>query len=281
MLHSFQYHHLKYVMDEETKSFIISIDRPSKQNALGKKTLLEIKNILEKIACQSEISTIFIRGEGEGLSEGIDEEELKKWNLSEFNELNESLKKIVMAMLFLPQIIVVDLGNRAKGHALELSLGADVRIAREDAHIEFDFLSKGICPGSGGIACLQRLIGHSKARFWILSSHKLSPKEIKESNFVHQTYGDNREESVKTLLACLHRNAPVCRVQAKRSLLEAFLEPFDKAISREAEFARAAHFCEDWRGAAQNTGGLSLKNFTSLKEMKTIIRMMTEKGLVA
>ena len=277
---SFKCHHLKCTIDGDTKTFIISLNRPSKKNVFGNKTLSEIKNVLEKIASQGEIDTILIRGEGEGFSDGIDGEELKKWNLAEFNELNENLKKIVTAMFFLPQVIVVDIGNKAKGHALELSLGADIRVARENAHIEFDFLSKGLCPSAGGIAYLQRLIGHSKARFWILSSHKLSSEEIRESHFVHQTYGDNREECVKNLLTCLHRNAPVCRVQAKRGLLEAFFEAFDKANSREAEFARAAHFCEDWRTVLRNPQGLDVKDFTSLKEMKAIVRM-TEKGLVA
>ena len=275
MSHFFKCHHLQCTIDDDTKTFIISLSRPSKQNVFGKKTLFEIKNILEKISCQDKIDTILIRGEGEGLSDGIDGEELKRLNLSEFNEFNENLKKIVTAMFFLPQVIVVDIGNKAKGHALELSLGADIRIARVDAHIEFDFLSKGLCPGAGGISVLQRLIGHSKARFWILSSHKLSPEEIKDAHFVHQTYGDNREECVKNLLTCLHHNAPVCRVQAKRGLLEAFFETFDKANMREAEFARAAHFCEDWRTVLRDT-----REFTSLKEMKTILRM-TEKGLVA
>ena len=183
-------------------------------------------------------------------------------------------------MFFLPQIVIVDLGNRAKGHALELSLGADIRLAREDAHIEFDFLSRGLCPSAGGIIYLQKLVGHSKARFWILSSHKLSYNEIREPYFIHKIYKNSDHKScMEDILMCIYESSPVCRVQAKRSLLETFLESFEKANAEEANFARAAHFCEDWRRAVVDENSkLNEKDFTSLKTMKSIIRM-AEKGL--
>ena len=260
----FDFHDIICSTLKKTKTFVLSINRPSKNNVLRKETLLEIEQALGRIALHSEINTLFIKGEGTIFSDGIDSCELRGWSSDELNIFNESLKKIVTVMPLLPQIVVMDLGERALGHALELALGADIRLSKKDAHIEFNFLSKGLCPSAGGISHLQRLVGPSCAKFWILGSHRLLPREIENSNFIHKTYdNEGRQDYVDNLLSSLHCLAPVCRVQAKRSFFESFAESFERANFKEGEFARAAHFCEDWKVDS----GL----FTSIADMKKIM----------
>ena len=260
MLSLFHFEHLKCTTNIETKSFTISLDHPY----LTAPMLLELEDALGRLSLHGEINTILLKGKDHLFSQGIDPCDLKEWSLSDLNSFNASLKKITMAMPLLPQNIVVDLGTEAKGHALELALGADIRVARKNAHIEFNFLTTGFCPSAGGLGYLQQLVGHSVAKFWILSSRKLSPQDILHSNFVHEVYGDNRESCLDRLLVTLNRTAPVCRAQAKRGFFESFMETFKIAQAREGEFARGAHFCEDWKKP--------MRPFTTLEAMKKILR---------
>ena len=224
-----------------------------------------------------EINTLLLRGEGDVFSQGIEVEQLRKWSSAELSVFNNRLKKIVTAMHLLPQIVVVDFHGGAKGHAIELSLGADIRVSRSDACLEFDFISKGLCPSAGGIAHLQKLVGHSVAKFWIMSSRTLSKEDIQYFGLVHETYDDNREDHIQKLLLALNKGAPVSRVQAKRSFFEAFFYGFEVVNAREGEFARAAHICEDWKTLFQNIKNKGSSCFTSLRSMKKIVRSIQEK----
>ena len=109
------------------------------------------------------------------------------------------------------------------------------------------FLSKGLCPSAGGIVQLQKIVGYSIAKFWILSSHKLSKKEIKYSPFIHEAYKNDRKKCLKEILVSINETAPVARVQAKRSFFESLMYGLERADSKEGDFARAAHLCEDWK----------------------------------
>ena len=275
MFSFFDIKNLECRTNPETKVLVITINHGT-HKALTADILLDLTKVLGQLSLHTEIDTIILEGKGGILSCGIDHKELARWSCSDLNVFNETIKKIVKAMHLLPQTIIVDLGKKCTGHALELALGADIRVASTDALLKFDFLSQGLCPSAGGIVQLQKIVGYSIAKYWILSSHTLSKKEIKNSPFIHETYRGDRDKCIENLLASINETAPVARVQAKRSFFEALMHNLDRADSKEGDFARAAHLCEDWKLPSQMKKNPGPTNFTSLQTMKKIVQSLQQ-----
>ena len=78
MLFSKNHRHFKCTTKSNTRTLIISLNRPDRYNPIGQEMLAEMEDILGKVAFHHEIYTILIKGESEGFSDGIDREELKK-----------------------------------------------------------------------------------------------------------------------------------------------------------------------------------------------------------
>lgn len=268
----FRFDHLECSASRDTGTVFVTIRRPP-GNALDDAVLDDLEAALGRLAAQGGVNSILIGGFGGSLSDGLDRKALGAWGSRELGAFNERLKTVVTAMALLPQAVVVDLGGGARGHGLELALGADIRVARGDARLEFDFLANGLCPGSGGIAHLQKLVGHATAKFWVMGSQGLSGDAMKMGGLVHETYGDDadRKALLDAILGSVGRQAPVARAQAKRSFFESFAQGLGSADAKEGEFARAAHYCEDWKVPFQDDGA-----FTSIKAMRRIVRLMHE-----
>ena len=63
------------------------------------------------------------------------------------------------------------------GGGFELALCCDFRVAEDSSILGLPEASLGIIPGAGGTQRLPRLIGPSKAKYWIYSARKFSAEE--------------------------------------------------------------------------------------------------------
>ena len=127
-------------------------------------------------------------------------------------------------MFFLPQTIIANLQGGGVGPGLELAMGADLRIAYKENYFSFDHLKQALIPSGGGIGFSTQLITHSYIRNWLLSPNNIENEALKGSGFIHTFF--NKEDEAKTLsnlLENISNQAPVARIQTKRSLLEAIL----------------------------------------------------------
>ena len=274
----FNYKTLQCELDKKTKSMKVFLTRPKSRNSLNTEVLFELESLLAWCGNKTEINTILFSSKEDYFSVGLDKEELKNWDYENINKFNNKLQKIVNAMSFLPQTVIFDLGDCTWNHALELSLGADIRVASQQTDLRFDFLTRGLVPSCGGVRLLEKLVGKSKAKYWILTAKRIEHTELTQSGLVHDTYTNNREFFINSLLNDLNKTAPIARMQAKRSLLESDIENMDHLSNKEAEFARAAHICEDWKIWAESFDSISSDDFTSPKVMSELINRMQDQA---
>lgn len=257
---NFNYNTLKVTLQKETRSIEVAINRPEANNSLNVETLFELEGLFGWLTSHLEVNAVVLTGVGDIFCSGFDQDELAIMSEEKLQKYMVRFQKIVMGMLSLPQTIICDMKDGASGMGIELALGADIRVGRPTAKIEFDSLKKGWVPCGGGVALLNQIVGQSTARFWTMASAKVSGTELQERGLLGTTYSEGENLTAK-LLKDIASQAPVARIQAKRSFLESIMPEVSRGLEFEAIFSFAAMKTEDWKKDTQ------IETFTSARDM--------------
>lgn len=116
-----------------------------------------------------------------------------------------------------PSATVVAVERQATCGGLELSLAADVRIARSDARLGVLETRMGILPGAGGTQRLPELVGSGNAALLVLSGQHISGLEAHRMGLV-QLVDDDPVDRAVALAEQLAEIGPTVLGAAKRAL---------------------------------------------------------------
>ncbi|MBL6989970.1 MAG: enoyl-CoA hydratase/isomerase family protein [Bacteriovoracaceae bacterium] len=251
----FNYKTLKVSLKQETRTLVVSLNRFESSNKIDTEMINELETLFNWASNHLEIHSILLTGEGSLFSEGLDYEDFSQHPEKQVVSTLSKLQKVIYSMFFLPQTIIIDLKEGAKGVALELAAGADIRVAQKGAILHFNHLNEGIAPMCGGVGFLGEMIPKAMAKNWILSSIPITESSLTGSGFLLELYDEGSDELISYLLENISLQAPVQRIQAKRSMLESIMPGIDRALEYEKTFAVAGMACLDWRKAlyAKNT----------------------------
>ena len=246
MSNLFNYNTLLISLNPNTKTLIVRLNRPDVQNAINTEMAFELESVLAWAGSHLEVNSILLSSTSDIFSVGIDPHELNSMDKTRIKKLMTKIQKVIHAMFYLPQTILVDLKNGASGIGAELTLGADIRIANRDSYIEFNHNNQGLTPACGGVGILGAIIPKSFARNWVLTSNKIQTSEMLLSGFILDTYEED-EDLISNLLSNISKQSQMARIQTKRSLLE-FISPIlDRVLAKEALFANATMEAPDWK----------------------------------
>ena len=263
----FNYNTLSVSLDKNTRSLTIELNRPELQNSLNTEMIFELETLFTWLSTHIEIKSIYFTGKGDYFCKGLDDQELAVWSEEKRQKNFEKVQKLIYSMFYLPQTIVVDLKNGCSGLGVELSMGADIRIASSNCTLHFDHLQKGIVPSCGGVGFTNALLGNSIARQWILSSKKVTSQQLLSSQTIIESY--TGESTYMEYLESISTQSEIARIQAKRSLLESIMPEIDRAIKWEKKFSIAGMCTGDWKELAKRGEQASL---TSAKEFSSRLK---------
>ena len=156
----------------------------------------------------------------------------KKATLSFLEKINKLFNDI--EDLNVPTIASIN--GAALGGGLELALCCDFRIATQNSILGLTETSLGIIPGAGGIFRLSKIIGLSKAKYWIYTAQKFSAENAYNDGLVDFIAKDEELLGVTLEISQeILENSPLA-INASKKVLNNFLndrENFEK-IQREA-----------------------------------------------
>ena len=265
----FNYTTLSTRLEKSTRTLFVTLNRPDWNNSFKLEMLFELESLFAWCTSRVEINTIFINSTTAEFSQGHDLEKLSSLNANQLDKINTKLHKIIFAMMQLPQTVVIDLGEGSQTIASEFALGADIRIASQNAQVSFNHCKFGLVPAAGGMSILSTLISSSYARNWTLSGAPI--KDLVESGFVSETYFEgNKDEVVSSLLQRIAQNAPVQRIQTKLGLFEAVRAQLESGIVMDRKIAKASMVSEDWKTKQSES---TQKEFMPAKSMSYSVKL--------
>lgn len=157
----------------------ITINRPTKLNALNKETILELNRAISEADTDEDCRVIILTGGGDkAFVAGADIAEFADFDErggSELAEQGQNLLFDFIANLNTPVIAAVN--GYALGGGLELAMACHFRIASENAKMGLPEVSLGVIPGYGGTQRLPQLVGKGKAMELIMTAGMLSAQE--------------------------------------------------------------------------------------------------------
>jgi methylglutaconyl-CoA hydratase len=177
---------LELLQDENQGTAVITLNRPSSKNALGKAMMNEFRQTLHSIRFNQAVRAVVFRSSvPKVFCAGADLKERSMMTKPEVAEFVHGLRSAFTEVARLPMPTIAAIEGAALGGGLELALACDFRIAGADAILGLPETGLAIIPGAGGTQRLPRLVGLSKAKELIFTGKRLRAAEAVDYGLVN------------------------------------------------------------------------------------------------
>ena len=171
--------------EREDSTFIITLNRPDKLNALNLELGAEVVDALLSVKGDPNVRSIIIWGGTKAFAAGADLNTMSSASTIEiYNRHNNSNMWDEMAAMPIPTIAAV--AGFALGGGCELAMACDFRIAADNAKFGQPEINVGIIPGAGGTQRLPRLVGATKAKEMIFLGDMINAEEAYRIGLVNK-----------------------------------------------------------------------------------------------
>ncbi|HLW32576.1 MAG TPA: enoyl-CoA hydratase-related protein [Aequorivita sp.] len=231
----------------------ITINRPSKLNALNRETIKELRDAFEEADDSSKTKVIIITGSGEkAFVAGADISEFADFSVEDGGKLAAKGQELLfdfVANLSTPVIAAIN--GFALGGGLELAMAAHFRIASDNAKMGLPEVSLGVIPGYGGTQRLPQLVGKGRAMEMIMTAGMIDANQALQYGLVnHVTTLEELLEFAEKIAVRIMKNSSVAIASAIRAI-NANYEDGENGFQIEIEEFGKSFGTEDFKEGTQ------------------------------
>lgn len=163
------------LVEKENTIGLITINRPTKLNALNKNTIQELHDAFDSLNQDKDVRVIVITGSGEkAFVAGADISEFSSFNASEGAELAAKGHELLFDFVQnLSTPVIAAVNGFALGGGLELAMASHFRVASDNAKMGLPEVTLGVIPGYGGTQRLAQLVGKGRAMEMIMTAQMI------------------------------------------------------------------------------------------------------------
>jgi enoyl-CoA hydratase len=237
------------LIEKQAHIAIITINRPTKLNALNKETIQELHEAFYALNKEQAIKAIIITGSGEkAFVAGADISEFANFSVQEGQELaaqGQALLFDFVQNLSTPVIAAVN--GFALGGGLELAMACHFRVASTNAKMGLPEVTLGVIPGYGGTQRLTQLVGKGRAMELIMTAGMVDAETAKNYGLVnHVVEQEELLEFAKGIAAKIANNSSVAIAKAIQAI-NANFEDGTNGYAVEIENFGACFGTEDFK----------------------------------
>ena len=199
----------------------ITINRPTKLNALNKETIQELHQAFESAGNDPETKVIVITGSGEkAFVAGADISEFANFSVEEGAQLAAHGQEILFDFVQnLRKPVIAAVNGFALGGGLELAMACHIRVASDNAKMGLPEVSLGVIPGYGGTQRLPQLVGKGKALEMIMTAGMVAAEEAKQYGLVNHVVAQTELlDFCYGIAQKIMKNSPVAISQAIKAV---------------------------------------------------------------
>lgn len=164
---------------------VIRLNRPEKLNAMNAQLMQELFEAFGEHGADNRCRVVILTGNGRGFCSGLDLDDAGQAPGMEGLTIPQMaigsvrhFSRVVPAMRAMPQPIIAAINGPAYGGGMCLGMGADIRIADDDAKFNSTGVVNGLTSTELGVSwLLPRLIGASRANEFMLSGRVMEAEE--------------------------------------------------------------------------------------------------------
>jgi enoyl-CoA hydratase len=237
------------LIEKQAHIAVITINRPTKLNALNKETIQELHEAFSALNKEQAVKAIIITGSGEkAFVAGADISEFANFSEQEGQELaaqGQALLFDFVQNLSTPVIAAVN--GFALGGGLELAMACHFRVASMNAKMGLPEVTLGVIPGYGGTQRLTQLVGKGRAMELIMTAGMVDAETAKNYGLVnHVVAQEELLEFAKGIAAKIANNSSVAIAKAIQAI-NANFEDGTNGYAVEIENFGACFGTEDFK----------------------------------
>lgn len=169
---------LLYTLDAATGILALTVNRPTKLNALNAATIAELGQAIGQARADAAVRGILLTGSGEkAFVAGADIAELAQLSGPGAQEAAARGQAVFQQFETSPKPIVAAVNGFALGGGCELAMACHLRVASETARFGQPEVNLGLLPGYGGTQRLVQLVGKGKALELLLTADQVKADE--------------------------------------------------------------------------------------------------------
>ncbi|NDI98628.1 enoyl-CoA hydratase [Flavobacterium sp. LaA7.5] len=200
---------------------LITINRPTKLNALNKATIEELHHAFKALNDDAAVKVIIVTGSGEkAFVAGADISEFANFSVEEGGKLAAKGQELLFDFVQnLSTPVIAAVNGFALGGGLELAMAAHFRVASDNAKMGLPEVSLGVIPGYGGTQRLPQLVGKGRAMEMIMTAGMINAEEAKTYGLVnHVVPQAELLEFCKGIAGKIMKNSSVAIGQAIKAI---------------------------------------------------------------
>ncbi len=178
-----EYEYIKTEREETT--FIVTLNRPEKLNALSQALTGEVVHALNEVQGDAGIRAIIITGGPKVFAAGADLSKMQTATAIDMYSRNLA-GDMWSTVAKMPQPTIAAVAGYALGGGCELAMACDLRLAADNARFGQPEINVGIYPGAGGTQRLSRLIGLGRAKELIFMGDNIKADEAYRIGLVNK-----------------------------------------------------------------------------------------------
>lgn len=196
----------------------VTLDRPP-VNALSDRTMAELDATFRDLEARDDVRAVILTGGPRIFSAGVDIRELRAEPRENTIPRNRRYQRIYQSVDDCPYPVIAAINGYALGGGCELVMACDIRVASRDAFLGLPEINLGGIPGIGGMQRLQRIVGPSKAKQFVLTGDRIQATEAYRIGLIDELAPDGQAIDVARDLAARIASRPPLSVQAGKKAL--------------------------------------------------------------
>ncbi len=196
----------------------ITLNRPRAKNAVSSQLMNELHHVMD-LAEKDDIRALILTGTENSFCAGADLKEVAGLYGEAKHNFTHRAQVLMRRIEQLPIPVIAAMNGYAFGGGLELALACDIRLIVPGTKLGLTEVTIGLNPAWGGSQRLPRLIGHSRARYLVLTGEVITSEEAVEMGMISRLVeGSELMKEAKKLAHRIAGNAPRSVSAAKHVL---------------------------------------------------------------
>ncbi|WP_144212656.1 crotonase/enoyl-CoA hydratase family protein [Shewanella donghaensis] len=218
----------------------VTLNRPEKYNALNLEMFIAIDRTIKSLKKDKSVNAVILSGAGGNFCSGLDVKSVAKSPsiavklLFKWLPGNANLaQRVSIGWQRLPIPVIAVLDGCCFGGGVQIALGADMRIADENAKLSIMESKWGLVPDMGGLAALRQVMPKDKALQLTYSAEVLPAPEALEMGLVTEVSDQPHQRALELAKQFLMRS-PDANAAIKLSINNSWSASVRRLLSRES-----------------------------------------------